>query len=313
MEITPAHAAVPEVNSESPGDIVIAHTNAEGTLISGTARGDGSREALRSAGFRWSRSLGVWYLRQSRGFAARRDRIDRLTAVLRDAGFTVTVDIETYDPARTFQARQDASQERSDAHATRAVNEQARYQLRSEAAHAAVAQIPLGQPILVGHHSEARHRRDLARHDRNMGRAIEHADNAKDAARRSDSVRAQAAARQSPVVMGRKIERLTAEQRKLTRYLTDATEGYAEQLRERLAVIEEDIAFLQGEIERSGARVYTKADIAPDDLVRIRGRWMIVVKANSKTVAVKTGYSWSDNYPYHEVSDHRRPTAEEPS
>jgi len=42
-----------------------------------------------------------------------------------------------------------------------------------------IEHIPPGQPILVGHHSERRHRRDLARHDRLMRRAIEtrkHAD-----------------------------------------------------------------------------------------------------------------------------------------
>ena len=33
--------------------------------------------------------------------------------------------------------------------------------------------IPLGQPVLVGHHSEKRHRRDLARIDRNMTKGME--------------------------------------------------------------------------------------------------------------------------------------------
>mgnify|MGYP001571258592 CR=1 FL=1 len=39
---------------------------------------------------------------------------------------------------------------------------------RSQAASAAVEGIPFGQPILVGHHSERRHRRALERSDRNM-------------------------------------------------------------------------------------------------------------------------------------------------
>ena len=33
--------------------------------------------------------------------------------------------------------------------------------------------IPMGQPILVGHHSEGRHRRDLNRIDSNMRKSIE--------------------------------------------------------------------------------------------------------------------------------------------
>jgi hypothetical protein len=301
----------PEQNSETGGHIVIAHTNEEGTLVSGTSRGDGSRDALRAAGFRWSRSLGLWYMRQSRGFAARHARIDTLAAALRAAGFTVTVDIEEYDPASTFQARQDASEEHADAHAERATREGGRSNARHEAARAAVAMIPPGQPILVGHHSEGGHRRDLDRHDRNMRKAIEHGERAGDAARRSESVRAQATARESPVVMGRKVARLEAEQRKLPRLLVGATGEYAERLRARQHVVEEDLAFLREAIERSGARVYTRADIQKGDLVQLRGRgWKLVVKANPKTVAVETPYSWTDKCPYHEITGHRRPTSE---
>lgn len=39
--------------------------------------------------------------------------------------------------------------------------------------------IPLGQPILVGHHSEGRHRADIRRIDRHMAKAVEHADKAR--------------------------------------------------------------------------------------------------------------------------------------
>jgi hypothetical protein len=301
----------PERNSETAGHIVIAHTNEEGTLVSGTSRGDGSRDALRASGFRWSGNLGVWYMRQSRGFAPRHERIDSLAVALRTVGFTVTVDIEQYDPASTFQARQDASDERAEAHAGRAEKERERYGARRDAANAIVAMIPMGQPILVGHHSERRHRRDLDRHDRNMRKAIEHNRNADRAAGRSDSVRAQAEARQSPVVMGRKVARLQAEQRQLERRLAGATGEHVERLRARQHVLEEDVAFLQEAIERSGVRVYTRADIQKGDLVQLRGRgWQLVVKANPKTVAVKTPYSWTDKHPYHEITGHRRPANE---
>ena len=39
--------------------------------------------------------------------------------------------------------------------------------------------IPFGQPILVGHHSEGRHRRDLNRIDTNMKKSIEADEKAK--------------------------------------------------------------------------------------------------------------------------------------
>ena len=306
----PSTLTAPTPDSESRGQILIAHTNEDGTLVSGTTREHGSRDALRASGFRWSRNLGVWYLRQSRGFPARRERIDRLASALRAAGFSVIVEIEEYDPASSFTARQAASEERADAHAARAAKERGSYEERHDAANAAVALIPLGQPILVGHHSEGRHRRDLARHDRNMNKALEHLHNSEAAARRSDSVRSQAAGRESPVVIGRKIARLEAEQRKIPKLLKGGTGEYADRLRERLHVIEEDLAFLRAQIERSGARLYTRADIQPGDLVQLRGRWELVAKANPKTVAVKTRYSWTDTHPYHEITDHRRPTGE---
>lgn len=49
---------------------------------------------------------------------------------------------------------------------------------RFDTAHNAVAGIPPGQPILVGHHSERHHRADLDRHDRNMRAAFESQDTA---------------------------------------------------------------------------------------------------------------------------------------
>ena len=48
--------------------------------------------------------------------------------------------------------------------------------------------IPMGQPILVGHHSERRHRRDLERIDRGMRKTIEERKYADDLRRRAESV-----------------------------------------------------------------------------------------------------------------------------
>jgi hypothetical protein len=48
--------------------------------------------------------------------------------------------------------------------------------------------IPLGQPILVGHHSEGRHRRDLKRMDDAMRRTVEQAERAEELRRRAEGV-----------------------------------------------------------------------------------------------------------------------------
>jgi len=59
---------------------------------------------------------------------------------------------------------------------------------RFAAAMTAIDGIPPGQPILVGHHSEGRHRAALRRHDRNMRKAIEAQQHAEDLRRRADAV-----------------------------------------------------------------------------------------------------------------------------
>jgi hypothetical protein len=53
--------------------------------------------------------------------------------------------------------------------------------------------IPFGQPILVGHHSERRHRAAIARVDRAMGAAVENSRKAESMASRAENIEAQAA------------------------------------------------------------------------------------------------------------------------
>ena len=57
-----------------------------------------------------------------------------------------------------------------------AAKRSARSDASFKAAHAATEGIPFGQPILVGHHSEKRHRAALDRADRGMRAGIDHAD-----------------------------------------------------------------------------------------------------------------------------------------
>lgn len=52
--------------------------------------------------------------------------------------------------------------------------------------------IPFGQPILVGHHSEGKHRRDADRIHRGTGQAIEHRRKAAEFRRKADEIEAQA-------------------------------------------------------------------------------------------------------------------------
>lgn len=81
---------------------------------------------------------------------------------------------------RGMTAFQQERKERAEAKATRL---HAKAEEHFESARGHVAGIPPGQPILVGHHSERRHRRDLAKHDAAMRRGME----AKQKAREAES------------------------------------------------------------------------------------------------------------------------------
>ena len=77
--------------------IAITHTPAAGTLLDGTAKGDGTNHILNSDGrrWRWSRTLGAWYLPRSRDAAPQTWLITTTAENLRAAGHTVTVTIQS--------------------------------------------------------------------------------------------------------------------------------------------------------------------------------------------------------------------------
>ncbi|MEB3067345.1 hypothetical protein, partial [Parvimonas micra] len=81
------------------------HAAAEGTLIEGTSRGDGSAEALKANGWRWSRALGSWYVPHSRDREPKTAIINRTAEQLTAAGFIVEISIDyARRPAATVEA-----------------------------------------------------------------------------------------------------------------------------------------------------------------------------------------------------------------
>ncbi len=71
---------------------------------------------------------------------------------------------------------------------SRAAAAQAESTATYKAARSIMEHIPPGQPILVGHHSEQRHRRDLDRIDRNMRKSVEAGEKAGYYAARAEAV-----------------------------------------------------------------------------------------------------------------------------
>jgi hypothetical protein len=70
--------------------------------------------------------------------------------------------------------------------------------------------IPLGQPVLVGHHSEKRHRRDLARIDSGMRKGVEESKHAEELERRANAPEAnRAISSDDPEAIAKLKEKLT--------------------------------------------------------------------------------------------------------
>lgn len=92
--------------------------------------------------------------------------------------------------------------------------------VEAEAAHARVdsitAHIPFGQPILVGHHSERRARKDAERIENGMRKAIKLAETSRYWDNRARGAARYAAIKADPGVRERRIKRLEAEARKFT-------------------------------------------------------------------------------------------------
>ena len=74
--------------------IEICHSAAEGTLVHGTSRGDGTNTILKAAGFRWFRTLGLWGIPGSRDRQPNRHKIEHAAEQLRAAGHVVALDID---------------------------------------------------------------------------------------------------------------------------------------------------------------------------------------------------------------------------
>lgn len=84
------------------------------------------------------------------------------------------------------------TRERREARAARlrtwAEGRERRAEQEFDKAHAATAGIPFGQPIIVGHYSERRHRGAIARGDAAMGRAVESSRMASSMVSRADNI-----------------------------------------------------------------------------------------------------------------------------
>ncbi len=286
--------------------VTIRHSHADGTLIEGTTRADrGLHQAVKAYGFRFSRTLGCWYLPHSRDKHADRQRLDQTAAALRDAGATVEVVLD--DTPRDAAAREADRHERLEGRRERLAGRADRLGGQADAAyqrgHQMLDAIPLGQPLLPDHHSYGRDRNYRERARRTMDRAFELAGESETAAERAAASRAAEAHRLGGPATMRRIDKLEADRRRLLRGLkgrvtyTDEgpalvapSEQDAARLRAALAQVDDDLACWRAHLQqlKAGGQFtqYGPADFKRGDRVQVEGWTGTVLRVNRKTLTV---------------------------
>ncbi|WP_216912959.1 DUF3560 domain-containing protein [Nocardia noduli] len=299
--------------------LTISHTAEEGTLLEGTDRNDGTYEVMTQVReaighWRWARSLQCWIVVSSRDHQPKQYHIDYAAKKLREAGYTVEVDID-----RTARATADAETDRAARQADRveALQDKAsRKDATADAAEAAHQRAhdalpPFGEPVKIGHHSERRHRNAIDKAWKTFGRSVEAGREATRAHDRAESAAHTTEHRYSPRTVANRIDTLEAEQRGDQRaldghtrrfldgrgevYQTETTKPATGEYRERVLAAmvqrERDIAYWkqirQSQIDEGLTPDWGREDFTVGDFVRVHGStWRQITRVNPKSVSV---------------------------
>ena len=137
----------------------------DGVLVSNTDRHDGRDPGFRAWlgkwRFKFSRPLDAWFLPQSVGFLPPRFPISAMLAEIpNDYRHKVALEGTYADSETTNKRRVEHLLARADTAGARAGKARGAALTAHKASHAISERFSMGQPILVGHHSEARARRD---------------------------------------------------------------------------------------------------------------------------------------------------------
>ncbi len=198
---------------------------------------------------------------------------------------------------------------RANRYAERADRQRSKSQAAHDRAHAAVDGIPMGQPILVGHHSERHHRRALDNSHRAMGQAVEAGKYAQHLEQKADGSQRQVEHRHTLEYMGNRLEEAKTKQRQALKQLDQCPDHHSAQL--ALQDAEAAIAHWQAEIQASGGML-DSSQIRPGDFICFIGSWYEVVRVNKKSVSIKGWHGiadWTYTVPYHKIQGHRGSTA----
>lgn len=159
--------------------------------------------------------------------------------------------------------------------------------------------IPMGQPILIGHHSEKRHRRDLDRSHNAMGKSVEHQKKAEHYEYKA-AVAASNAEGHSIEFIGNRIKDCEAKIRAYVKY--EDSPYFAQQKKEE----EEKLEYWKQKFDEAGGLRIDANSIKKGDYVKVGGVWYKVIRVNKKTVTHSWFYEGGEwRSPYHEIQAHK--------
>lgn len=212
MAIAERHPDVVKAMTQDPeeADAELRHSASEGTILEiGESMWENGRlpkevyKFIRTrGGLGMNKARGEDYFYRTRSRGRRKPTVSVRQAVkgLQDLGYRIAYTFEPSSEEEALWAKAEYYREKEEIAATRSAKKKRVADAAYSAAKAVGDRIPAGQPILVGHHSEGRHRRDIARMHASMSKsadarskAAHYHERAKRARRKAD--RAEAAAR----------------------------------------------------------------------------------------------------------------------
>ncbi|WP_433635622.1 DUF3560 domain-containing protein [Nocardia sp. CA-120079] len=288
--------------------ITFVHTRQLGTLVYGTFRDKAIGEALTEypCNFSFDRydslpeddELGwpAWYLPHSRRRRHNRYAIDTAAERLRELGHEVTVTIDDTTPAVGFAEFRQEKYDRADLRAAALAYRARRKDWESNAiqsANRSTYEQLNGQPILVGHHSERRHRNLLDRLWQREGKAIGLYRESQGLFARAAAAEIMQAAAEDPGTTQRRLKKIEAELRKLERDINACTNVHAIAIyRADLCETLEEHAYWTAVLEASGVKVWGPDDFAKGDFVLARfGVWHEIGRVNKTSISVAGRYT----------------------
>ncbi len=222
----------------------------------------------------------------------------------------------------------------------RAENRVERYEARAETAEAQstaawetsnkiASFIPFGQPILVGHHSEKRHRRDIEKIGNAMNKSVELSNKAEYYSDKAESAKYTAEGTQysNPIYLGNRIAECETSLRKLARYLVGAdlinkttgekytienpatlSDESVKHWNNRIAEETDKLNFFKEKLANCGTVIETKETLKAKKCTHVKygGTWYPVKSFNTKSVTVLNWHGiglphWTWSVPYTEI------------